>query len=178
MKHDYAAFLDGYKPMLILEHYKKATSLVETYPQFRYNDDLSFYFHLVEQKAQFVEALSRVERGSYEETYLTGTALGYPRKSVEFFAQNAEIEERTGESPNRKYSLIMIWAGFRFATHMDFVYSEAKWLWDTYKHPKTEGEPLYLWGNGIDIEVKHKDFGALKQVCEYIQEKREVVTAV
>jgi hypothetical protein len=125
-KRDFEAFIDGYKPVLNMEHDRKDLQFVEHYSRYQYHNDFSYFFHTEEQKQQFVDALERVERGSYEETCLTGLALGYPRKSVKFFAQNNEIEKQTRELPNRKFSVIVQWAGLWFTSHVDFVHEEIK----------------------------------------------------
>ncbi|MCH5585108.1 hypothetical protein MK805_09005 [Shimazuella sp. AN120528] len=175
-KRDYEAFLDGYKPALVIEPYRQAYPLVEHYPCVEYDEDNTFHFHTEEQKRAFEEALNEVERGSYEEEFLIGSTLGFPQKSVEFFARGCEIKKETSKMPE---SLGVIWAGFWFATDAEIVHDEVVWLWNTYKHPRTEGETLYLWGDDIDIdiEVPHGDYNALEKACEYIREKRGIVIA-
>jgi hypothetical protein len=174
-KRDHEAFLDGYKPALIIEPYRQTYPLVEHYPHMKYDEDNTFFFHSEEQKQVFEKALHELERGSYEEELLIGSTIGFPLKSVEFFARSCEIKKVTGKMPE---SLGVIWAGFWFATDAEIAYEEGLWLWNTYKHPKTEGEPLYLWDDNIDIEVAQGDYNSLEKACAYIMEQRELIPAV
>lgn len=172
-KRDYQAFLDGYKPALVIEPYRQAYPLVEHYPRVEFDMDNNFHFHTEEKKREFEKALSMVERDSYEEEILIGSTLGFPPKSVEFFARCREIKKETGKMPE---SLGVIWAGFWFATNVEIVYEEVTWLWNTYKNPSTEGEPLYLWGEDIDLKVEHEDYDGLEKACEYIKERQIAAT--
>jgi hypothetical protein len=175
-KRDFEAFIDGYKSVLIMEHDRQDLQLVEHYPRFQNHDDYSYFFHTEEQKQQFVDALDGVERGSYEETCLTGIALGYPRRSVEFFAENNEIEKQTGELPNREFSVIVQWAGLWFTSHVDFVHEEIRWLWNTYDHPKAVEHSLCLWAPQVDsFDIPYGDFDKLEQARQYIIQKRGLV---
>lgn len=178
-KTDLAAFLDGYKPALLMDIDSRHLHLLEAYPSCQHDELNLLFFRNEEMKQQFLMQMDQLKGNSFEACRLTGTTIGYPPRSVEFFACNCEIEEQTGELPNREYELGMIWAGFRFSAHIDMVKGEAQWLWDTYKHPKAVGNPLYLWTSRSGyIEVPYGDFEQLETARQYIMQQRGLVPAV
>jgi len=170
------AFLDGYKPAILIERDNPYLPFVRGYPSYQYDELNTLFFQNEELRRQYLRKLSGIKKGSYEECCLVGLTLGFPKKSVEFFARNDQIEKETGILPNRDVSIGMEWAGICFATHIDYVEHEARWLWDTYKHPKAIENPLYLWTKETSyLEVPYGDFGQLKEASEYIRKKRGLV---
>ncbi|MBA4602747.1 hypothetical protein [Thermoactinomyces mirandus] len=84
-----------------------------------------------------------------------------------------------GEYPGieKKQVVGVEWAGFYFATYLDFIESEINWMWETYKHPKAVNNPLYLWAPDIEaIEIPYKNDTALKEAVHFIKLKRNQVT--
>lgn len=177
IKRDFQALLDGYKPALIMDNDSKYYSLVDHFPKYKYNEYLTFFFQKDSIKEKFVSKLKTVEKGSYEECYLIGITLGYPKKSVEFFARNDQIEKETGILPNRDVAIGMVWAGFRFSTSLKIVEQEAKWMWETYKHPKAIENPMYFWSDQDNtyLTVPYGDYDRLREVREYIMKERGLI---
>ena len=169
------AFLDGYKPAILIERDNPYLHLVRGYPSYQYDEWNILFFQNDELRRRFLSLLKGVEKGSYEECCLVGLTLGFPKKSVEFFARNDQIEKETGIFP-MKVAIGMMWAGISFTTHIDYVEHEARWLWDTYKHPKAIENPLYLWTKETSyLEVPYGDFDQLLKACEYIRKKRGLI---
>ena len=177
IKRDFQALLDGYKPALIMYNYSKYFSLVESFPKYNYNDVLTYFFQSDNQKKKFITKLKAVKRGSYEECCLIGLTLGYPRKSVEFFAQNDKIKRETGVLPNQDIAIGMVWAGFRFITNLNILIDEARWMWETYTHPKAIEHPMYFWSDKDEtyLSVPYGDYKRLEEVHEYIMKERGLV---
>src|SRR5690606_39618135 len=139
------AFLDGYKPAILIERDHPNLHLLKDYPSYPYDEKLILFFQDEKLRNQYLSKVKYVEKDTYEECCLLGLTLGFPKKSVEFFAKNDQVRLKTGVLPNREVELGMMWVGFSFSTHIDYVEHEARWLWDTYKHPKAIENPLYLW---------------------------------
>jgi len=170
------AFLDGYKPAILIERDNPNLHLVNDYPSYSYDENLILFFQNEELRKQYKSKMKHVEKGSYEEDCLLGLTLGFPKKSVEFFARNFQIEKETGELPDKDVLISMEWAGISFTTHIDYVEHEARWLWDTYKHPKAIENPIYLWTKETSyLEVPYGDFDQLREASEYIRKKRGLV---
>lgn len=172
-KRDGEAFLDGYKPALLIEKRNPNLHLLEGYPSYPYDEQNIFFFQNEREKQKFVQQFRSLEKDSYEECCLVGRTLGYPQKSVEFFARNCEIEKETGVYPNKEIAISLIWAGFYFTTNLYILIEEAKWMWETYTHPKAIENPLYLWTKETSfLEVPYGDFHQLAEAREYIKKKR------
>lgn len=170
------AFLDGYKPAILIERDHPNLHLLKDYPSYPYDEKLILFFQDEKLRNQYLSKVKYVEKDTYEECCLLGLTLGFPKKSVEFFAKNDQVRLKTGVLPNREVELGMMWAGFSFSTHIDYVEHEARWLWNTYRHPKAIENPLYLWTKETSyLEVPYGDFGQLEEASEYIRKKRGLV---
>jgi len=177
IKREYEAFLDGYKPAIVLESYSKHLHLVEDYPSYRYNEIFIYFFQTDGQRKEFIKKINKVGKDTYEECVINGLTLGYPRKSVEFFARNDQIRRKTGVLPNRDVAIGMVWAGFRFSTSLEILEEEARWMWETYKHPKAIENPMYFWSDQDNtyLTVPYGDYSRLREVREYIMRERGLI---
>jgi len=177
IKRDYEAFLDGYKPALIMAKCSKYLHLVEHYPSYCFDKDVIYFFQTNEQREEFIEKVYKVGKYTYEECILTGLMMGYPKKSVEFFARNDQVEKETGVLPNQDIAIGMVWAGFRFITSLDILIEEARWMWETYKHPKAIENPMYFWSDQDNtyLSVPYGDYDRLREVREYIMKERGLI---
>lgn len=174
IKRDFQAFLDGYKPALIMDNDSRYFLRVKHFPRYCYNKYLTYFFQNDSLKEKFTTELKKVVRGSYEECCLIGLTLGYPKKSVEFFARNDQIEKEIGVLPNRDVAIGMAWAGFRFSTSLEFLEEEAKWMWETYQHPKANENPMYFWSDKENtyLSVPYGDVDRLREVRDSIMKER------
>jgi len=171
------AFLDGYKPAILVEKDNPNLHLVKGYPSYEYDEKFMLFFQSEKEREKFVNKVKYVEKDTYEKCCLLGLTLGFPKKSVEFFAKNDQIERETGVLPNRDVSIGMEWAGISFATHIDYVEHEARWLWETYQHPKAIENPLFLWTVETSyLEVPYGDFEKLAEARDYIRKKRGLIS--
>lgn len=174
LKPEHEAFLDGYKPSILIGNDSEFISELEHYPSVlmdRNRDYISsLFFYTEEAKQAYLEKIIDIEQDSYEDHYLLGITLGFPEKSVDFSARMRVYKAQTGEpSKEERYAVGLIWAGFSFSTHMDYVSEEATWMWDTYKHPKSVEFPLYLCPSGNEIlEVPYGDKTRLAEAYEQI----------
>lgn len=50
IKREYEAFLDGYKPAIVLESNSRYLHLVKDYPNYRYKEMFIYFFHTGEQR--------------------------------------------------------------------------------------------------------------------------------
>jgi len=169
-KRDGEAFLDGYKPALLIEKTSPNLHLLEGYPSYPYDEKNIFFFQNERVERKFLQQISNLKKDSYEECCLVGLTLGYPKKSVEFFAKEEEARNRTGELPNQNIRIGMIWAGFWFTTNLYIMLEEAKWMWETYTHPRAIENPMYLWlaADRKHFSVPYGDYSRLREVREYI----------
>lgn len=177
IKRDFQALLDGYKPALIMYNDSKYITFVESFPRYNYNDELIYFFQNNSIKEKFITQMNTVERDSYQEYCLIGLTLGYPRKSVEFFAKEQVNKKRMRSRPNQEIRIDMIWAGFRFITSLDILIEEARWMWETYKHPKAIENPMYFWSDKDNtyLSVPYGDYDRLEEVREYIMKERGMI---
>lgn len=177
IKRDYEAFLDGYKPALIMATRSKYLSLVEHYPSYHFDEDVIYFFRTDEQRDWFIEKIEEVEKYTYEECILTGLLMGFPRKSVEFFANNERIRKETGVLPNRDVAIGMAWAGFRFSTSLEILEEEARWMWERYTHPRAIENPAYFWSkkDNAYLSVPYGDVERLREVRKYIMKERGLI---
>ena len=165
------AFLDGYKPAILIERDHPNLHLLNDYPSYPFDEKLILFFQNEGLRKQYESKMEYLEKDTYEECCLLGLTLGFPQKSVEFFARNEQIRLRTGMLSNRGVSIGMEWAGICFTTHIDYVEHEARWL-----HPKAIENPLYLWTKETSyLEVPYGDFDQLIKTSEYIREKRGLI---
>lgn len=182
IKKDYEAFLDGYKPALLIKNDAKIFSrLVEKYPSVlaykRKDFDMYLFFQTEKCKKKYLHQNRRYEEDTYEDHYLLGVTLGFPKKSVEFFSElyggRLSLEE---QQEKERYKVGIRWAGFCFSTHLDLIEQEIDWLWNQYLHPKSENQPLYVWDYEENyLEVPYRNLNKLREVCEYIRKKRGLI---
>lgn len=87
MKRWYEAFLDGYKPAVLLDRDHRYFEQLKHYPHltpFDQNLNSYIFFQTVKQKYDYARKMQDVECdfGSYDFHYHVGMALGFPEKSV------------------------------------------------------------------------------------------------
>src|SRR5690606_16225753 len=82
------AFLDGYKPAILIEIDHPNLHLLKDYPSYPYDEKLILFFQDEKLRNQYLSKVKYVEKDTYEECCLLGLTLGFPKKSVEFFAKN------------------------------------------------------------------------------------------
>lgn len=172
------AFLDGYKPSMITKRRDKQLLTYPHNPTFDEEFGLGIFFQTEEQKCVFEKQMKDVEWGTYQYHYNLGIVLGFPLRSVKFYAAMRQLEDQTGEYPKEeeKNGVGVIWAGFFFSSHLDFVLDEIVWLWDKYNHPKAIENPLYLWDKETSyLEVPYGDFERLRETRNYIMMKRGLI---
>lgn len=175
------AFLDGYKPVTLGFKGKLFNELF--YPQLIQYPHLPFdhgyiFFQNDSLKKIYLKRMEAVT-SDYEKHIVLGEMLGFPEKSVKKYAKMRVLEEELGEYPKEiegKQVVGVEWAGFYFATYLDFIDSEIKWMWEKYRHPKTVNESLYLWAPDIDaVEIYYEDYAALNETVQSIKIKRNLV---
>jgi hypothetical protein len=185
-KREHEAFLDGYKPALVIypsdKHFDKV--LATDFPRITpFDKQLSSYifFQTEEQKQEYQRKIEGVKWGTYEFHKIVGEALGFPKKSVEYYAQMRVLENKMGHYPEeeRRDSVGVEWAGFFFSSHMDFVEQEVRWLFDTYQHEKAIGLPVSIWVVGFDTpDIPYGDFERMNMIVNKLQEIRKQKVSV
>jgi hypothetical protein len=186
-KRDYEAFLEGYKPALTIKptsskYFTKVAAL--DFPRispFDIGPDSHIFFQTEEQKEDYQNRIEGIQWGTYDFHLIVGETLGFPKKSVEYFAKVRDLENKLGYSSEEEKmtSIGVTWAGFYFASHIDVVEQEVKWLFDTYQHEKAIGLPVSLWTKETDtIEVGYGDLGRVKAIADTIKAFREQKAAV
>jgi hypothetical protein len=185
-KREHFAFLDGYKPALLIAPRNKLfeTVLATDFPRITPFDDESgshIFFQTEAQKEDYQKRIKGVELRSYEFNMIVGEVLGFPMKSVKYFSKMRALEDKIGyySEEERMTSIGVTWAGFYFTSHIDFVEQEVHWLFDTYRHEKAIGLPVSLWTRETDaIEVEYGDIGRVKAIADTIKAVREQKAAV
>jgi hypothetical protein len=186
-KREHLAFLDGYKPALLTSHRDEfhetviATDFPRITPFDEYEPSSHIFFQTEEQREKYAEQIIGVEWGTYDYHKIVGETLGFPKRSVDYFAKMRVLEEKIGHYPEeeRMNSIGVIWAGFFFSSHVDFVKDEAFWLFNTYKHEKAIGLALYIWSKETSyIEIPYGDLNRLVAVIDTIKAFREQKAAV
>jgi hypothetical protein len=182
-KREHFAFLDGYKPALLVEPKHKFFNLIPTnYPHLESyieQDDIYIFFQTEELKNEYVKKVEGVSWGTYEFHKIIGEALGFPKKSVEFYARMRVLEDKIGHYPEEEEQtkVGVAWAGFFFSSHLDFVEQEVHWLFNTYQHEKAVGLPLYLRTSEDGyIEIPYGNFEKLNLVVNTIKADRKQKT--
>jgi hypothetical protein len=181
LKREHEAFLDGYKPALLISPRSKFFDIVSKtdFPRitpFDDEDNSHIFFQTEHHKLLYSSQIEGVSLRTYDFHKIVGKTLGFPKESVLYFAKMRDLEEEIGNYPEdeRINGVGVIWAGFFFASHLEFVEREVQWLWNTYQHEKAVGQPLYLWTKETDyIVVQYLDFARLKELKEEIQEGRK-----
>jgi len=176
-KRDGEAFLDGYKPALLIEKTSPNLHFLEGYPSYSYDEKNIFFFQNERVERKFLQGIRNLKKDSFEEHCLVGLTLGYPKRSVEFFAKEQEVKDQKGELPNKEIRIGMIWAGFWFITNLYILIDETKWMWERYRHPKAVENPVFLWSdvNKKYLIVPYGDYDRLKEVHEYIMKERGLI---
>jgi hypothetical protein len=183
--HEASAFLAGYKPALnIRPNFKYFDYLLDHYPFIDEKDIHQNYifFQTADLKKEFVERTHNVEHHAMNPSYARelGLALGFPKKSVEYFVECLIKEKEDIPRKVLHRGRIGIWyAGFSFATHIDLLVNEVHWLWNTYDHPFAR-ECLSFVEAGIDA-VYRLDYGDEKRLCqleEHIRNKLGLIPIV
>jgi hypothetical protein len=181
-KPAHEAFLDGYKPaLLIATSHKSFENVASTdFPRITPFDDEEgsyIFFQTERQKEEYQRRIEGVQLRSYEFNLIVGETLGFPLKSVEYFSRMRALEDKLGHYPEieRQEKVGVVWAGFFFSSHMDFVEQEVNWLWSTYQHEKAIGLPLYIprYDQGRYEEIPYGDFEKLHRVIQDIREDRK-----
>jgi hypothetical protein len=186
-KREHYAFLDGYKPSILVEPTNELFKLIPTnYPHLEsYIDQENVYmfFQTAEQKEEYQRKIEGVKWGTYDFHMIIGETLGFPMRSVEYYAEMRALEDKLGHYPEieRQEKIGVAWAGFFFSSRLDFVAEEVQWLWGTYDHEKAVGLPLYLSrlveGLGY-VDIPYGDITKLRSVVQEIQEDRKQKTVI
>lgn len=168
------AFLVGYKPALLAYEETKSELYFDQlfeYPHiksFSGKSDTHIFFQSEELKSTFESQAQNIDLNSPEGHLIIGQALGFPRRSVEFFAKMRELEEaNAGQTPeeDKVFGCGISWAGFNFHSSIEFVDQEIEWLWSTYHHPKTLEEPLRLrFPKDGFIKIPYGDLATVKKI--------------
>jgi len=66
VKREYEAFLDGYKPAIVLESYSRYLHLVKDYPNYCYKEMFMYFFQTDEQRKKFIKEINEVKGDSYK----------------------------------------------------------------------------------------------------------------
>jgi hypothetical protein len=176
-KREHFAFLDGYKPALLISPRNQLfeTVVASHFPRITpFDDELGshIFFQTEEQKKDYQKRIKGIELRSYEFNMLVGEVLGFPMKSVEYFSKMRALEDEIGyySEEESQTKVGVAWAGFFFSSHIDFVEQEIKWLFDTYQHEKAVGLPWYLrtLEDGY-IEIPYGNFNILREVVQEIK---------
>lgn len=177
----YEAFLDGYKPATLELITSQSYEQLKNYPhiliQVSFSDELAIFFQTEKLKKEYEQQIKGVKENSYEWHYVIGKMMGFPIKSVKWYAKMSDGTNDHKKKELEKYKIGVQWGGFFFATNLDFVADEVRWLWETYTHPKVIGYPLYFHVTEEKeyIVIPYNDFYRLNEFCEYIREKRGLV---
>ncbi|SHF33820.1 hypothetical protein SAMN05444392_1167 [Seinonella peptonophila] len=178
------AFLEGYKPAVITTKKNPFIPELIKYPHnssFDSDSNLYIFFQEEQQKTEFEKQIENIQEESYDYHYIIGLTLGFPKRSVQFYANMRQLEEILGKYPEEeeRNGIGVIWSGFFFSSHFVFFKEDVRWLWDTYTHPKAINHPLFLWTEETSyLEVPYGDFHRLNEMHEYILQKRGLVPAI
>jgi hypothetical protein len=176
-KKDYEAFLDGYKPAVLVESDRDYIKLLNGHPfTTAYERDcynLDLYFQDERSKQVYIEHAKGVIEDSYHDHYLLGVTLGFPEWSAKWFAESMAAGRGEWLPETKIHKIGVNWAGFGFGTHLDMLIDEVRWLWSVYDHPATRDEQLYLWNPKMKrIAVNVGDFEQLETARQYIMQQR------
>lgn len=180
-KREHEAFLEGYKPALVIssssKYFEEVSKLdCPRITPFDIGPDSHIFFQTAEQKQEYQRRIKGVEWGTYDFHKIVGETLGFPKKSVKYYASMRVLENEIGHYPDeeRRDSVGVEWAGFFFSSHIDFVIQEVKWLFDTYKHEKAVGLPVSIWVAGFDTpDIPYGDFKRMNMIVNKLQEFRK-----
>jgi hypothetical protein len=177
LKAEYEAFLDGYKPAILIGEDSKNIQELEAYPSILIDRNRDYMSHLFFQtetaKQTYMNAILDIELDSYEDHYLLGMTLGLPEKSVDYFARVQQKKLGTRAQELQESGVGIIWAGFSFSANVEDLIAEVKWMWQTYQHPAAIEHSLYLCPVGNDmLEVPYGDEARLEEANAEIREIR------
>ncbi|RAL20826.1 hypothetical protein [Thermoflavimicrobium daqui] len=162
------AFIDGYKPAVLSLKRNPFFEQFIQYPHispFNSEPESYIFFQSDHLKKEYEQRLRKAE-GIFQYHCIIGQTLGFPQRSVEFFAQAREILEKMGEYPEQEklHEIGVIWAGFYFSSHVDFFDQEVRWLWDRYIHPKAQGDLLDIRVGNKFYTINFGDIDSLHQL--------------
>lgn len=178
------AFLDGYKPSIIVLQTNQYFDQLKDFPHihpFDRHPESYIFFQNEQLKKEYAAKKEGIDAFTYEDHILLGLTLGFPRRSVEWFAKMRRIEDETGEFPQEDtiFGIGISWAGFYFGTHLDLAAREIAWLWQTYTSPLAAGNPIYIWDReSPSVEVPFGNFSRVQEVLDSIREKRSVKASI
>ncbi|MCH5584240.1 hypothetical protein MK805_04565 [Shimazuella sp. AN120528] len=182
-KREHFAFLDGYKPALLISPRNPffETVLATDFPSITPFDDEPgsyIFFQTEKQKEEYQRKIEGVALRSYDFHMIVGETLGFPMRSVKYYAEMRGLEDKLGHYPEieRQEKIGVNWAGFFFSSHIDFVVEEVQWLFNTYQHEKAVGLPLCLsrLAEGLgSVDIPYGDITKLCAVVREIQEERK-----
>ncbi|PRZ12644.1 hypothetical protein CLV36_11240 [Laceyella sediminis] len=173
-KRWYQAFLDGYKPAVLELNTLQTYSQLKEYPHITHvlphEPRSCLFFQNDTLMNDFKNRMDGVQAYSGAYHYHLGIALGFPERSVQYYAHMREIEELVGEYPidEVENGVGVVWAGFYFSSHKAFVVDEINWLWKTYTHKEAVKHPLYLTDKKTDktLEIRYGDFDSVKDFAK------------
>lgn len=174
----YEAFLNGYKPACYENTARLQPDILtrlETYPHVELEENLKMYFQSTILLQEFVDQAKGLKLWSSDAVALVGKTLGYPPQAVAYYSQHWErskIYKSLEEQRSQTVKVGMKYAGIQFAAHIDDLWENSYWLWDTYQ----QDYPIWYmvtWlqeGMGVDFRVPYLDIKELARVEEMLRE--------
>jgi len=174
------AFMMGYKPACTCQKGNPRLKpyfdrlVAGEYPCFLMNHlNTYMFFHTEEQKLWFLRKIEGLRYNSPEYIRILGIELGFPKKSVEYFAHLWEQEEKGVPFKVLHRDAVGVnCSGFVFKTHIDYLVEEVSWIWNTYNLPKEAQCPTRVGYEESMYYVEYGDYRQLRETQEII--RREI----
>lgn len=138
MISSYEAFLEGIKPSTyvnldILSRPELIPEL-QKYPSWNECENFWLFFRSEEKKERFLNEYRNLnESGRHR---LLGLELGFPPKAVDFYVKQHDWYQKDQPKADEWFfsnKAGLHYHGIRFASHIDDLHDNVRWLWHTYK---------------------------------------------
>lgn len=177
------AFMMGYKPACTCQKGNPRLKpyfdrlIAGGYPRFLMNHlNTYIFFRTEEQKLRFLRKIEGLRYNSPEYIRILGIELGFPRKSVEYFAYLWEQEEKGVPFEVLHRDAVGVnCSGFVFKTHIDYLTEEVSWIWETYDLPKEAHCPTIVEFDESMHYVSYGDYHQLRETQETIRHNMDLV---
>lgn len=170
--------MDGYKPSIIHDFSAENFHLFGEYPKIEDCLDGCLIFQSEDQKQRYQLLTADVQEDSPEFHRIIGITLGYPEKSCDWYAKMKHFQLENGfkADEEKRFKVLVHWAGFFFASNVEWVDREIEWIWKRYNHPQAIREPLFLIAVEREdhIPIEYDDLKAVKELQTQILESRSL----